>query len=109
MLRQSVSKERVKKVMTYLRQNLENPISLDAIASCVGISKYHLSREFKELTGITIFDCLNLLRCRAAMQMLLSGSTVAEAAGASGFENLSYFSRTFKRCIGKLPSDCLVK
>ena len=101
----SASSERVKTVMTYMRQNYAKSITLDEIANLVGVSKYHLSREFKLLAGTTIFDSLNIIRCKEARHMLSEGSTVFEAAMSCGFENLSYFSRTFKKYTGKLPSE----
>lgn len=101
----SASAERVKSIMTYMRQNFAHSISLDEVAEHIGVSKYHLSREFKQLTGTTIFDSLNIIRCKEARHMLSDGSTVSEAANACGFENLSYFSRTFKKYTGKLPSE----
>ena len=101
----SASAERVKAVMTYLRKNYAKPITLDEIADLVGVSKYHLSREFKLLAGTTIFDSLNIIRCKEARHMLSEGAKVLEAASACGFDNLSYFSRTFKKYTGKLPSE----
>ncbi len=101
----TTSAEHVKATMTYMRTNFAQEITLDMIAEHVGISKYHLSREFRRLTGTTIFDSLNIIRCKEARHLLDDGATVSEAAAACGFENLSYFSRTFKRYTGKLPSE----
>lgn len=101
----SASAARIKTVMSYMRAHLAEPITLDSISDCVGVSKYHLSREFKLYCGTTIFDSLNILRCKEARHMLSAGATVSEAAHACGFENLSYFSRTFKKYTGKLPSE----
>ena len=71
----------------------------------MGISKYYLSREFKSFTGRTIFDTINTFRCADAKHLISKGATVSEAAAACGLENLSYFSRTFKKYVGKLPSQ----
>jgi AraC-like DNA-binding protein len=101
----SAAAARIKAVMTYMRSHLSEPVTLDEIAEHAGVSKYHLSREFKLSTGATIFDSLNILRCKEARHLLSSGATVSEAAHACGFENLSYFSRTFKKYTGKLPSE----
>ena len=103
----SVSAERVKKAMTYIRSNLAKPLTLDEIAEVVGISKYHFSREFKALTGETVIDSINILRCKEAKRLIESGMTVSAAAMSCGFENLSYFSRTFKKHFGQLPSKFL--
>lgn len=100
-----MASNRVKTVMTYLQNHFAEPVTLDSVAEHVGVSKYHLSREFRLFTGTTIFDSLNLLRCKEARHMLSGGATVTEAATTCGFENLSYFSRTFKKHIGKLPSE----
>ena len=99
------SSERVKTVMLYLQARVSEPITLDEISEHVGVSKYHLSREFKLYAGTTLFDYLNIIRCKQAQRMLANGATVSEAASSCGFESLSYFSRSFKKYTGKLPSS----
>ena len=99
--------QRIKKVVEYIHSNLNYNISLDDISEYVGISKYHLSRDFKKFTGNTIFEYLNISRCKTAAMLISGGMSVSVAANECGFENLSYFSRTFKKYMGKLPS-CLV-
>jgi len=107
--RSTASSERVKAIMIYIRTHFSEEITLDAIAEHIGVSKYHLSREFRRFTGTTIFYTLTAIRCREARHMLAGGATVSEAASACGFENLSYFSRTFKKHTGKLPSAYIKK
>ena len=75
-----------------------------SIAAMCGITKYHLAREFKRITGQTVLTYLNALRCKKAQLLLSEGKTVTEAAFESGFESLSYFSRTYKRIMGAPPS-----
>lgn len=101
--------QRVKKVMTYVRQNLASPLSLDLLAAHAGVSKFHLSREFKSTTGITIITCINLYRCGEAKRLIREGMSVSEAATMCGFENMSYFTRTFKKFFGGAPSAFSVK
>lgn len=103
----SISSERVKKAIVYIRQHLSESISLQQISDHVGISKYHLSREFKTNTGSTVFDTINLIRCAEAKRLIEQGMSVSSAAISCGFENLSYFSRTFKKHFGDLPSHYL--
>ena len=93
----------------YLKNNLSSHIGLDDVAAAVGISKFYLARQFKALTGKSIVQTLNMMRCTEARRLIQSGSSVSEAAAASGFENLSYFSSTFKKTFGKLPSDYIPK
>lgn len=96
-----------KDVILYLRAHMGERITLDALAGRIGVSKYHLSREFKRESGKTIFEYLNILRCKEARKMLRGGGvTVAEAAEACGFCNFSYFTRSFKKYMGTLPSHC---
>lgn len=97
----------VKEALIYIRKNLSNPLSLDEIADHVGVSKFHLSREFKAFTGKTIIQTVNLIRCTEAKSMIENGTSVCDAAVSCGFENLSYFSRAFKKVFGLLPSSFL--
>lgn len=94
----------VKKAVTYMRQHLMEPLSLDTLAGTLGISKFHLSHLFKLYTGKTIIQTMNLIRCTEAQRMIEEGATVGAAALSCGFENLSYFTRTYKKYMGSLPS-----
>ena len=97
--------ETVKSVITYIRENYNKKITLDEISKAVLCDKYALCREFKRLTGQTIIENLNNYRCINAMRFLNEGYTVAKAAELCGFDNLSFFTKTFKKYIGKLPSE----
>ena len=99
----SRSASRIKKTILYISHNLNKQITLDDVATHVGINKYQLAREFKAETGKSIFEFINSLRCRSAMAMLKKGVSVSETAENCGFQNLSYFSRTYKKYIGELP------
>lgn len=97
----------VKKAIHYIRQNLSEPITLDGLADYAGISKYHLCRQFKAYTGSTVIATVNLIRCTQACRLIESGKPVSEAAAACGYENLSYFTRVFKKHMQALPSSFL--
>lgn len=103
-MRMSGGTERVKRAMVYIRQNMRQALSLEEISAAVGISKYYFTREFRRVTGQTVFEYINVVRCKEAKRLIAEGMTVSEAARTCGFENLSYFSRTYKKCIGELPS-----
>ncbi len=94
----------VKKVAAYLVERPTEAIKLDELADLCGISKCHLSREFKRYTGQTILTYANLIRCKHAEQCIVSGMTITEATIECGFESISYFSRTYKKLMGVSPS-----
>lgn len=101
--------EYVKKAISYIRQNLSEEITLDDVAAFAGISKFHLSRQFKAYTGSTVIGTVNLIRCTEARRLIEGGMQVSEAAAVCGYENLSYFTRTFKKHFQALPSSFLPK
>ena len=101
---QRISEMHVKKAASYLEAHCTEQVSLDYLAKLCGISKCHLSREFKRYTGQTIMTYVNLIRCMRAQQSIASGKTVTEAALLWGFESVSYFSRVYKKLMGSLPS-----
>lgn len=100
----SAARERVKRAIEYIKANYARSICLQDIADFAGVSKYHMTREFKEFTGSTVFDTLNMTRCAEAKRMIEGGASVSEAALSCGYENLSYFTRTFKKHLGEKPS-----
>lgn len=97
--------EYVKKAINYIRQNLTEHITLENVAAHAGISKFHLSRQFRAYTGSTVISTVNLIRCTEARRLIEGGMPVTQAATACGYDNLSYFTRTFKKHFQALPSD----
>lgn len=96
--------ETVKKTIQYIYENFQKEINLEAISCEINISKFYLSHIFKEITGKTIIEHLNYIRCTHARTLLKSGKyTVTEACYAAGFTNRSYFTKTYKKIVGNLP------
>ena len=97
----------VKKVMDYLSTNHCKKITLDDIASCVNFNKSYITRIFKQVTKHTIWEHLNLLRCRHANKLLTqTDESIETIARICGFETTSYFRRTYKEFMGGVtPTD----
>lgn len=103
--RRFAADENVKLAIGYIKANFFNRLTLESIAKEVGLNKCYLAREFKKATGMTLISYLNVVRCENARKMIAKGNcSVSEAAHRCGFENDSYFSRTFKSIMGVLPS-----
>ncbi len=97
--------ENVKCAIRFIRENYNRKFSLDELSKSIYTDKYVLSRAFKAATGRTIIDYTNEYRTKQAAILISNGIRVCEAARLCGFKNLSFFSKTFKHYLGKLPSD----
>ncbi len=89
----------------YISENFTSSISLDELAALCGLSKYHFLRIFRQVTGYTPGSYINRVRTNYAKQLLLDGAKVTEAAIASGFSDVHYFSNCFKKYKGCRPSE----
>lgn len=98
--------ETVKAAIRYIRTHTDMPLSLSSLADALYVNKYVLSRHFKAVTRQTVGQYISHCRCRRAEELLRAGATVSEAAQQCGFANLSFFAKTFRRCIGVPPSAC---
>lgn len=100
----------VKKTISYLQEHYLEHITMDGLCESINYNKFYLCHSFKKTTGVTIVQYINFLRCQHARSLLLSGNyKVSESAAMSGFENDSYFTRTYKSVFGRLPSNELAK
>lgn len=96
----------VKMAIKYIKENSNKKLTIDEIAEASDLSKAYLSRKFKAITGFTIVNYINLVRCQNASKLIRSGKfKINEAAIECGFENMSYFTKTYKKYTGKLPSE----
>ena len=103
--RKNIATKCVRTALTYINENYKKTMTLPEIANHSGVSIEHLARAFKRHTGHTVFTYLNIVRCKNAAVLISEGSTVAAAAYSCGFEYASYFTRIYKKLMGKLPSS----
>lgn len=96
--------ERIDAVRVRLEREYGAEHSLSSMARSVGMSAFHFSRIFRELTGIPPHSYLCRTRLRNAARKLREGASVTEACLSSGFQNLSHFTRHFHRSFGVTPS-----
>ena len=98
------SRPRIRVSVAFIQEHYAERITLDDIATILYIDKYNLARKFKEQTGKTIINYTNEIRCDNAKRLILEGIPVHEAARLCGFNNMSFFTKTFKKHTGKTPS-----
>ncbi len=95
----------IKQAIGYIRAHCDRDLSLDGVSAFVGLSKFYFAREFRRITGYTFVDYVNMTRCEKAKTLLAENRmSVGEVGHACGFDNQSYFSRTFRAYTGVLPS-----
>lgn len=100
--------EMIKKALSYIHVHYLDTIIIDELSEEIGFSKYYLCRSFKEITGKTILEYTNFLKCDYARKLIMSGKyNVTESAEKSGFSNQSYFTKTYKKYMGVIPSSHL--
>lgn len=96
--------DKLKVVLTYISKNYQNPISIEEISAQCFYSKSYFMKFFKEATGMGFISYLNDYRLEIAAGLLKSTSdNIITIAESSGFENLSYFNRSFKKKYGVTP------
>jgi AraC-like DNA-binding protein len=102
----SVDEQLMERVMGFINENISNSdLSVEILASQVGMSRVHLHRRLKNLTGQSAGDFIKAVRLRQAASLLGQGKfTVSEVAYATGFSNLSHFSNSFKEFYGMSPT-----
>lgn len=105
---ESIQNQKIPKNIQYLITYMENHFSanltLDSLAEFSGISKYHLSREFKNYTGYSPVDYLIQLRIEHARTLLKSTDMPAnKIAHTVGIHDINNFTKLFKKKTGMTP------
>lgn len=103
-----VENENINRILVYINENLTENLSLDLLAKQFYVSKYHLSREFKNFTGLSIYQYIMKKRLIVSRNMLRAGSSVMDACMKCGFNDYSNFLKAFKREFAKNPSEYTV-
>jgi len=89
-----------------LRSNSDADVSLAALASEAGLSRFHFCRAFKESTGLSPHAWLRQHRLEQAMNMLRhTDASIVSVAAELGYASQTAFAAAFRKLAGETPSD----
>ncbi len=102
-----VKRERkLQEIYLFVLNNFHSSITLDAISKTVGIPKSTFCVFFKKMTGKSFFTFLTEFRIASSCEMLSKTKlSIAEISIASGFNDIPYFNRVFKKYKNTTPSE----
>jgi AraC family transcriptional regulator len=96
----------VSEVKSYIANNVSNDLSLDLIANAFGLSRRHVTRLFREKTGLTIGEFHERERVGRARELLeATDLPVGEVAWRVGLDSGSALARMMRRITGITPTD----
>lgn len=94
----------VSKAIWFIECHSESDLSLDAIATGIGISRFHLARAFGEATGLSVMRYLRARRLSEAAGRLAGGATeILAVALDAGYNSHEAFTRAFRDEFGITP------
>lgn len=96
--------KQVKQVLRYIEDHYSEEISLDDLASIAGMNPKYFCRFFKQITQKTPIHYLNYYRIECAREQLsTTDASITEIALRCGFNDISYFIKTFHKYMGMTP------
>ena len=92
-------------IIAYINRHLTESLSLDVLCEKFYISKSHLNRKFKRLTGSTVWEYIKTKRLVTAKELLHSGKHPTAVAIQCGFKEYSAFFYAYKAKFGVSPKQ----
>jgi AraC-like DNA-binding protein/ligand-binding sensor protein len=102
----SKNSELIKKAIRYISKNYANSLTLELVANQVHLNPTYFSTLFKQSTGSSFKEYLNMVRVEESKRLLANTDySLIDIAIATGFEDQSYFTKVFKRYTGLTPKQ----
>ncbi len=96
----------LEKIHSLMQARIHEQLNLDTLAEAINLSKYHLVKKYREVTGTTPISHFIQLKIERACHLLdTTNNSISEIAFAVGYEDAYYFSRIFKKTMGVSPSQ----
>ena len=97
--------QRAKLLLQYIHDHYSEKISVQDISAAAAVSESECLRCFHSIIHLTPNQYLRQYRIQKACERLRStGDTVAAVAAACGFEDVSFFIKTFRQAMGTTPA-----
>lgn len=92
--------------LDYIHKNYSYPITVESVASHIGVDRSHLFRIFKKELNVSVQEYLVKYRLHHSAYLLVSTPlSITEVMYSSGFNDLANFSKQFRRCFGCSPRE----
>ena len=92
--------------MKFMREHVDAALTVDQMARAAGLSPTHFTRRLREHTGFTPIEYFIHLKMQRACRFLtLTPLSIKVIASRIGYEDPYYFSRLFRRVMGKPPAE----
>ena len=102
---ESFSDDMLGRLQKYIAEHYTDKLSLAKIAQDIHANGSYLSRLYKNRTGQNLFDVINKMKLDKAKEYMRQGLRIYEVAQKVGFEDVSYFSRVFRKHEGCSPRE----
>lgn len=99
--------DRILQLQKFIETHLAEDLDIDRMAEQLFISKYHLMRQFRRETGVTIHAYLSQRRLLHARNLIENGMRSTEACYRCGFRSYSSFTRSYAKHFGTTPTGRL--
>ena len=93
------------RLQKYIAEHYTDKLNLTQIAQDIHANGSYLSRLYKTKTGQNLFDVINKMKLEKAKEYMSQGMRIYEIAQLVGFDDVSYFSRVFRKHEGCSPRE----
>lgn len=97
--------KQIEEIINYIKENLQEDLSIDTLSSKFFINKYYLMHKFKSQTGYTVHKYIQQKRLTFSKSLIIKGHKITEVYIKCGFGDYSSFIRAFKKAYGISPKD----
>ncbi|MFC5649100.1 AraC family transcriptional regulator [Paenibacillus solisilvae] len=101
----------IESIRNFVEQHYQQPLTLKQLSRLCGMSVSSFTAKFKEATGMSLLDYKHTVQIRHASELLLADTSkkVLQVALETGFNDLSFFNKTFRKHMGVTPRDYRVQ
>jgi signal transduction histidine kinase/DNA-binding response OmpR family regulator len=94
------------KISKIVEEQKDRELPVEELSEMIGLSRVHLYRKIKKLTGMSVSEFANSVKLRLSLELLKnSGNSISQIAYEVGFSSPSYFTKCFKEQFGISPSE----
>lgn len=98
--------KKISEIVQYINAHYMEPMTLSGVSELFYMSPYYMSRAFKEITGFSFIEYVNMTRINEAQKLLReTNRKVIDIADSVGFENIAHFGRMFKKLAKMTPQE----